>query len=87
MNIKYGSRGTGYVYKFESRSDLRLFIKMNPELYDVADEMLDAYNDRGWNSFRFFRSMLGKLDWGNMREEDYVSIGYEVIRFARQRTE
>ena len=86
MNIKYGSRGTGYVYKFESRSDLRLFIKMNPELYDEADEMLGSYN-RGWNSFRFFRSMFGKLDWGNMREEDYVSIGYEVIRFVRQRTE
>lgn len=86
MNIKYGSRGTGYVYKFESRSDLRLFIKMNPELYDEADEILDSYNDN-LNSFRFFRSMLGKLDWGNMREEDYVSIGYEVIRFTRQRTE
>lgn len=87
MDIKCGSRGTGYVYKFESKSDLRLFIKMNPELYDEADEMLDSYNDRGWNSFRFFRSMLGRLDWGNMREEDYVSMGYEVIRFARQRTE
>lgn len=86
MNIKYGSRGTGYAYKFESRSDLRLFIKMNPELYNEADEMLGSYN-RGWNSFRFFRSMFGKLDWGNMREEDYVSMGYEVIRFARQRTE
>ena len=86
MNIKYGSKGTGYVYKFESRSDLRLFIKMNPELYNEAEEMLGSYN-RGWNSFRFFRSMFGKLDWGNMREEDYVSIGYEVIRFARQRTE
>lgn len=86
MNIKYGSRGTGYVYKFESRSDLRLFIKMNPELYDEADEILDSYN-YNLNSFRFFRSMLGKLDWGNMREEDYVSIGYEVIRFTRQRTE
>lgn len=86
MDIKYGSKGTGYVYKFESRSDLRLFIKMNPELYNVADEMLDSYTDN-WNSFRFFRSMLGRLDWGNMREEDYVSLGYEVIRFARQRTE
>ena len=86
MDIKYGSRGTGYVYKFESRSDLRLFIKMNPELYNEADEMLGSYN-RGWNSFRFFRSMFGKLDWGNMREGDYVSMGYEVIRFARQRTE
>lgn len=86
MNIKYGSRGTGYVYKFESRSDLRLFIKMNPELYDEADEMLGSYN-RGWNSFRFFRIMFGKLDWGNMREEDYVSMGYEVIGFTGQRTE
>lgn len=86
MNIKYGSRGTGCVYKFESRSDLRFFIKMNPELYDEADEILDSYNDN-LNSFRFFRSMLGKLDWGNMREEDYVSLGYEVIRFVRQRTE
>lgn len=87
MNIKYGSRGTGYVYKFESRSDLRLFIKMNPELYDMADEMLDSYNDRDWNSFRFFRDRWGRVGWGNMREEDYVSIGYEVIRFVRQRTE
>lgn len=87
MDIKYGSRGTGYVYKFESRSDLRLFIKMNPELYNMADEMLNSYNDRGWNSFRFFRSMLGRLNWGNMREEDYVTLGYEVIRFVRQRTE
>lgn len=86
MNIKYGSRGTGYAYKFESKSDLRLFIKMNPGLYDVADEMLDSYIGN-FNSFRFFRSMSGKLDWGNMREEDYVSIGYEVIRFVKQRTE
>lgn len=86
MDIKYGSRGTGYVYKFESRSDLRLFIKMNPELYDMADEMLDSYIGN-FNSFRFFRGMLGRLDWGNMREEDYVLLGYEVIRFARQRTE
>lgn len=86
MNIKYGSRGTGYVYKFDSKSDLRLFIKMNPELYDVADEMLDSYIGN-FNSFRFFRSMLGRLDWGNMREEDYISIGYKVIRFVRQRSE
>lgn len=86
MDIKYGSRGTGYVYKFESKSDLRFFIKMNPELYDEADEMLDSYIGN-FNSFRFFRSMFGRLDWGNMREEDYVSIGYEVIRFVRQRTE
>ena len=86
MDIKYGSRGTGYVYKFESRSDLRLFIKMNPELYDMADEVLDSYTDT-WNSFRFFRGMFGKLDYGNMREKDYVLMGYEVIRFVRQRTE
>lgn len=86
MDIKYGSRGTGYVYKFESRSDLRLFIKMNPELYDMADEMLDSYTDN-WNSFRFFRGILGRISYGNMREKDYVSLGYEVIRFARQRTE
>ena len=86
MNIKYGSKGTGYVYKFESRSDLRLFIKMNPELYDMADEMLDSYIGN-FNSFRFFRSMFGKLDYGNMREEDYISIGYKVIRFVGQRSE
>lgn len=86
MNIKYGSRGTGYVYKFESKNDLELFIKMNPELYDVADEMLDSYIGN-FNSFRFFRSVFGRLDWGNMREEDYSSIGYKVIRFVRQRSE
>lgn len=85
MNIKYGSRGTGYVYKFENKSDLRLFIKMNPELCDIADEMLDSYTD-DWNSFRFFRK-LGRVSWGNMRKEDYVSLGYKVIRFVRQRTE
>lgn len=86
MDIKYGSRGTGYVYKFESESDLRLFIKINPELYDMADEILDSYIGN-FNSFRFFRGVLGRLDWGNMREEDYVSMGYEVIRFVKQRTE
>ena len=86
MDIKYGSRGVGYVYKFESKNDLWLFIKMNPELYDIADEILDAYIGN-FNSFRFFRGMFGRLDYGNMREEDYVLMGYEVIRFARQRTE
>lgn len=86
MDIKYGSRGTGYVYKFDSISDLRLFIKMNPELYDEADEMLGSYIDN-FNSFRFFRGVLGRLDWGNMREEDYISIGYKVIRFVGQRSE
>lgn len=86
MDIKCGSRGTGYVYKFEGKNDLRLFIKMNPELYGIADEMLDAYIGN-FNSFRFFKSMLGRLDYGNMREEDYISMGYKVIRFVGQRSE
>lgn len=86
MDIKYGSKGTGYAYKFENKSDLRLFVKMNPELYDMADEVLDSYTDT-WNSFRFFKSMLGRLDYGNMREEDYISMGYKVIRFVGQRSE
>lgn len=81
MKLLYGFRGAGYVYKFESESDLKIFIEMNPELCEEANEMLYSYRC-GSNAFRFHRTKVGNLDWGSMHADDYIDMGYHVVTFS-----